>query len=178
MLNNITTDIEALKLEDIAINTGGAALEQAVGTNIVNIASLRDDLNQVILDRVVYAFQATSNLNANQLMADGVTALFNSIEICTPAGDFNISTFRYIVPIDGVYTFGFKCFINTVATNFRMGIYQNNNAKVMGGAGNEATEGMDCILKCIAGDTIHVGCITGSVRILWDLSIVGFMVIE
>ena len=34
MLNNITTDIDALKLEDINIGIGGAALKQAIGAEV------------------------------------------------------------------------------------------------------------------------------------------------
>ena len=75
MLNNITTDIEALKLEDVNIGSGGAALEQAIGDNAVNIASLHDDVDQLMLDRITYAFQVTSNISpANQSMTANVVS--------------------------------------------------------------------------------------------------------
>ena len=75
MLNNINTDIEALKLEDINIGLGGVALEQAIGSNTVNISGLRDEMDQSILDRITYAFQVTSDIYpANQSMtANGVS---------------------------------------------------------------------------------------------------------
>ena len=45
MLNNITTDIEALKLEDINIGLGGAALGESIADNAVDISELQDEVN-------------------------------------------------------------------------------------------------------------------------------------
>ena len=39
MLNNITTDIDALKLEDINIGLGGVALGESIATNTIDIAA-------------------------------------------------------------------------------------------------------------------------------------------
>ena len=114
MLSNINTKIEALQLEDINIGLGGAALEQS-------IAALQDDVDQLMLERITYAFQVTSNLNANQVMTAGVTAKFNSIEYNTPVNKFLTIAYKYIVPKNGLYLFGFELFINsTDENNFRM----------------------------------------------------------
>ena len=158
VMSSVISNINAIDSETIR----SVAVDDA---HAVEIATLRDEVDQLLLDQTVYAFQVSSTLNTNQMMTTGVIAQFNDIEYCTPANTFLTISFKYIVPKDGIYTFGFKCFINTVTTNFRLGIYQNNNMKVMGGAGSEATEGMDCVLKCNIGDTIHVACITGSVQI-------------
>ena len=216
MLNSITTDIEALKLEDVNIGIGGAALGESIANlstalneqiansltlgnmlygkkgigaalaeterirsvaadedHAAEIASLRDENNQYLLDKIVFAFQVTCNLNANQLMQSGVIAKFNSVEYNTPV---HVNTFleigyQYIVPKDGLYLFGFKLFINsTDEKNFRMGIYQNNNLKMMGGASAETSETLSGILKCNMGDTVHVGCITGSAHIYMSVA--------
>ena len=75
MLSNITSDIEALKLEDINIGLGGAALEQAIGANVANISSIQDDVNQLMLGRITYAFQVTSDISpANQSMTANVVS--------------------------------------------------------------------------------------------------------
>ena len=117
------------------------------------IAALRDENNQYLLDKIVYAFQVTSILNANQLMQSGVIAKFNSIEYNTPVNTFLTIAYKYIVPKDGLYLFGFKLFINsTDEKNFRMGIYQNNNLKMMGGASAETSESLSGILRCEMGD--------------------------
>ena len=135
------------------------------------ISALRDENNQYLLDKIVYAFQVTSNLNANQLIQSGVTAKFNSIEYNTPANTYLEIASQYIVPKDGLYLYGFKLFINsTDEKNFRMGIYQNNNLKMMGGASAETSETLSGILKCNMGDTVHVGCITGSAHIYMSVA--------
>jgi len=70
------------------------------------------------------------------------------------------------VPKYGLYLFSFKLFINsTDENNFRMGIYQNNELKMMGGASAETSESLSGILRCETGVSIHVGCITGSAHI-------------
>jgi len=105
------------------------------------------------LDKIVYAFQITSNLNSNQLMQSGVIAKFNSIEYNTPVNTFLTKGYQYIVPKGGLYLYGFKLFINsTDEKNFRMGIYQNNALKMMGGASAETSESLSGILRCEMGD--------------------------
>ena len=46
-------------------------------------------------------------------MTAGVILKFNTIEYCTPAGSFNTSTYKYIVPLDDIYLFSYKLFINS-----------------------------------------------------------------
>jgi len=164
MLNNITSDIDALKLEDINIGLGGDALGQAIGTNTVNISGLRDEMNQSILDRITYAFQVTSDIYpANQSMTANVVSKFNLLEYCTPTGSFYTSNYQYIIPIDGIYSFSIKLFINsTDEKNFRMGIYLNETLKLQGGASAETSEAMTCVLRCEMGQIVYVACVSSS----------------
>jgi len=79
----------------------------------LEITGLRDEIDQLILERITYAFQATCTIYpANQSMTANVISKFNLIEYCTPAGSFYTSTYKYIVPLDGIYAFSYKLFIN------------------------------------------------------------------
>ena len=162
MLNNINTDIEALQLEDINIGLGGVALEQAIGSNTVNISGLRDEMDQSILDRITYAFQVTSDIYpANQSMTANVVSNFNLIEYCTPTGSFDTNNYQYIIPIDGIYSFSIKLFINTTEEKtFRIGIYLNETLKLQGGASAETSESMTCILRCEMGERVYIACVS------------------
>jgi len=114
-----------------------------------------------------YAFQATSNLNSNQSISFGVSVMFNQIELCVPSTSaYNTANYRYTCPVAGIYTFGFKGFINTINDNFRMAIYKNGGDVLgMGGAGSQASEAFDVIEQMAAGDSVYISCVTGSALI-------------
>ena len=174
-------DIVGLKQEDLNIRAGGEQLSTNIsqetaramtaensiqttqGTHATSISSLRDEMDQSILDRITYAFQVTSSFNANQTMTANVVSKFNLIEYCTPAGSFNTSNYQYIIPIDGIYSFSIKLFINsTDEKNFRMGIYLNETLKLHGGASAETSETMTCVLRCEMGQIVYVACVSSS----------------
>ena len=114
-----------------------------------------------------YAFQVTSNLNNNQVISTGVPAIFDVIELCVPSTSaYNTASYRYTCPVGGIYSFGFKGFINTITDNFRMAIFKNGGDLLgMGGAGSEASEAFDIIEQMAAGDEVYISCITGSANI-------------
>ena len=49
---------------------------------------------------------------------------------------YNTSTYKYTVPVDGNYFFGFKLFMNSGPNDAdrRLGIYVNNSVYAFGGA--------------------------------------------
>ena len=51
--------------------TAENSIQSTQGTHASDIASLRDEMDQLLMDSIVYAFQVTSNLNTNQLMQGG-----------------------------------------------------------------------------------------------------------
>jgi polyhydroxyalkanoate synthesis regulator phasin len=170
------TTAEALVQSNLNTENVRATAAEGVNTTAINTENVRATTAEALLQtnlntaNITYAFHVTSSINTNQLMTGGSIAIFNAIELCTPIGTFNTSTYKYICPIAGIYTFGFKAFINTVSTNFRLGIYKNGGLIAMGGAGSEATESFDCIAQCSINDAITIQCITGSVHIFMGVA--------
>ena len=134
-------------------NTPSAGL-----TQIVNTGSLTTSTQ--------YAFQATSNVNNNQTISAGVRLSFNVVEIDTQAG-FSTGQYIYTVPAGagGVWTFGFKAFINTSPTSFRLGIYKNGGLIGMGGYSTEATEAFDVVCSANAGDYFMIQGVSGGASV-------------
>jgi len=161
MLNNINTDIEALQLEDINIGLGGEALGES-------IASLQDEVNQLILKNVHYGFRVTSSFGL-QNMSVNDTCYFNYIDTsigcyCVPnINAFETANYRYIIPIDGYYVLGYKLYINgSPASGVSFGIYVNNVLKIQSGQVAAMGETMQFNIYCIQGDNVLIKCSSGN----------------
>ena len=161
MLNNINTDIEALQLEDINIGLGGEALGES-------IASIQDEVNQLILKIVHYGFRATSTHGLQNMYANN-TCYFNTINTsigcyCVPnINAFETANYRYIIPIDGYYVLGYKLYINgSPAANVSFGIFVNNALKIQSGQTAGMGETMQFNIYCNQGESVLIKCATGN----------------
>jgi len=139
--------ISDMLYDKININKGKAETQRirsvaADETLTTETERLADEQNQILINTTTYAFRVTSTLNTNQHIIANTRLIFNKIDLCTPlTSSYNTGTYKYICPIDGVYIFGFKAFINTLTDNFRLGIYQNSVLFAQGGKTSEV-----CIL--------------------------------
>src|SRR6056300_1749132 len=58
-------------------------------------------------------FKITSNLGTNQIFSTGTIAKFNNLVFCSPNSTaFNTTTYKYTVPIDGIYQFTYVMYPN------------------------------------------------------------------
>jgi len=168
MLNNINTDIEALQLEDINIGLGGVVLGESIANNTINIASLQDEVNQLILKNVHYGFRVCGTTfqhcnSGNILVFDNKTRTDYGCHVVPNDSAYNTSTYKYTVEISGNYFFGFKLFMNSPTANYdiRFGIYVNNSVYAFGGAYVGTGENVSLNMPCVQGDVIDVRCYLG-----------------
>ena len=161
MLNNINTYIDILneqitysgKIDDmlwfkIGINKELAETERirsvaADQEHALEITRLTDEVNQLHLDNIHYGFRVlvcgTTYQNCNNgniLVFDNKTRTDYGWHVMPDATAYNTSTYKYTVPVDGNYFFGFKLFMNSGPNDAdrRFGIYVNNSVYAFGGA--------------------------------------------
>ena len=158
-INNSGTINSSFFQGDISQNLiGGSGIALSTTSGVTTIESTGG-----LSTSTQYAFQVTSNLNNNQSIVTGSTAIFNAIEICVPSvSAYNTAGYYYTCPVAGLYKFGLKAFINSDVDNFRLAIFKNGGILMaMGGAGSEASEAFETINLMAAGETVYIGCVTG-----------------
>jgi hypothetical protein len=74
---------------------------------------------------------------------------------------------RYYIPpgAGGTWTFGFKAFINTTPTSFRIGIYKNGGLIGMGGYSSDTTESFDVVCQANPGEYFWVMGVSGGASV-------------
>jgi len=114
-----------------------------------------------------YYFRATSNrTNPVQAITTGTILDYNDIIYDVPSGNYDTTNTKYIVPIAGTFQFFFQAFQLEVPSDFlRIGIFQNNNLKGMGGGYVGNCERVGVILECAVGDEIQVKGVTGNEQV-------------
>ena len=123
----------------------------------LNVSTLNVDNINVLLGSSQYAWNATSTLNNNQSLYVNNTLQFDSPDFSYPPSAYVGN--GYVVPANagGLYTIGFKCFMNVVPTNkCRLAIYKNTVMMYMGGDDVAGTEGFDTIMALVPGDVITI----------------------
>ena len=107
MLNNITTDIDALKLEDINIGIGGAVLEQAIGDEVARAGAAEALISQRITLEI--ATVATTSLTTTmQAEIDVLKKPINNV--------FSMIKTNQDIPNAGVFTL-YTSFNTTIKTS-------------------------------------------------------------
>lgn len=108
-------------------------------------------------------FKITSNLGTNQIFSTGTIAKFNNRVFCSPTStDFNTSTYKYTVPIDGIYQFTYSMYPNypgmTTDTVARFSININGSDVIISGSRLGNIETATTLESCVAGDIVCVKC--------------------
>ena len=150
---------------DISSNLAAAA-----GITLSTVNGLTTISSNALSQSTQYAFQATSNLNNNQTVGAGTLLYYNVIELeTTPVfgAGYDTGGQRYYIPpgAGGTWTFGFKAFINTTPTNFRIGIYKNGSLIAQGGYSSETTESFDVVCQANPGEYFWVMGVSGGASV-------------
>jgi hypothetical protein len=145
-------------------------LASAAGITLSTAGGITTISSNALSQSTQYAFQATSNLNNNQTVGAGTLLYFNVIELeTTPVfgAGYDTGGQRYYIPAGagGVWTFGFKAFINTTVTSFRIGIYKNGGLIAMGGYSSDTTESFDVVCQANPGDYFWVMGVSGGASV-------------
>ena len=145
-------------------------LASAAGITLSTVNGLTTISSNALSQSTQYAFQASSNLNNNQTVGAGTLLYFNVIELeTTPVfgAGYDTGGQRYYIPAGagGVWTFGFKAFINTTPTSFRIGIYKNGGLIGMGGYSSDTTESFDVVCQANPGEYIWVMGVSGGASV-------------
>jgi hypothetical protein len=121
-----------------------------------------------------YAFQVTSQGvdPPNHLITGGgangpnPVIPFNMIQICKPNRDaYNKENYIYTIQSPGVYSFGFKLFVESNPETWRVGIYNGSTMIGSGGSQSFVGEAITIVAECAINDAISVKCFSGSGRI-------------
>ena len=107
MLSNITTDIDALKLKDINIGIGGAALEQAIGDEVARATAEEYALSQ----RIALEIATDATTISTDLLQAEINALKNPIN-----NIFSMIKTTQDIPNAGVYSL-YTSFDTTIKTS-------------------------------------------------------------
>lgn len=112
----------------------------------------------------VYAFKASSNLNANQNFNSGNIAQYNFLDFCVPSSTaYDTATYSYTVQKDGIYNFTYKLYCQTSSTSAaRFGIYKNNGLVAISGQFVGNIETATLLMNCVVGDYVSIKCLFGS----------------
>jgi len=100
MLNNITTDIDALKLEDQNIAIGGAAIEQAIGDEVTRAGTAESLISQNIAyesSRATAEEYALSQRITNEIAIVATTSLTTTMQA-------EIDALKLLVGINNVFS--------------------------------------------------------------------------
>jgi len=150
-------------ITETTANTSGLATEVAL--QAANHTAQAAAITTLEAAAVRHAFQATSGLNADQVLSVGVVADFDQLEFCEPTGDYSTATAIYTCPVAGWYVFGFKLFIQSSGANLgRVGLYKNGALAGHGGSKAGFAEDITICQACSAGDEYHVAGSTGTIN--------------
>jgi len=129
---------------------------------------LTDEQNQLIGHNTHYGFRVCGTTyqncnNGNILVFDNKTRADYGCHVVPDITAYNISTYKYTVPINGYYFFGFKLFMNSGPNDSdrRFGIYVNGAVYAFGGQYVGTGENVSLNKYCTAGDIIDVRCYIG-----------------
>ena len=132
------------------------------------VARLTDEVNQVIEDIKHYGFRVcgTTYQNCNNghiLVFDNNTRTDYGCHVVPDAAAYNTSTYKYTVPSNGYWFFGFNLFMNSNPNDSdrRFGIYVNNAIYAFGGTYIGTGETVSLNKYCVQGDIIDVRCYIG-----------------
>ena len=109
-------------------------------------------------------FKVNSNLSTNQVFSSGTIAQFNNIVFCYPStSDFNTTTYKYTVPVDGIYQFSFRLYPNypgsiNTDTIARFAINKNGQDVSVSGSRLGNIEATTILESCLSGDLICIRC--------------------
>ena len=116
------------------------------------------------------AFRVSGGTSQNQSLTVGSVLAFTEQSLCIPSGSFSSATYKFTVPIKGVYQIGFKLYQNSSDNNMRISLHKNNSSAGIAGAKGDAAENLTTILECDVGDEFHVECVFGSGNIFMGLN--------
>ena len=137
-------------------------------------------ITQYTLTSTQYAFQVTSNLNAQEGYITNEILHFNYMPtttnvdyFCVPdASDYDLTNKKYVVPVAGKYQFGVRVFNQESGSGQSTGqlsIYKNSDLIITSGAYDVTAEHITCLVDCAVDDKIYVKCALSTLYL--DMSI-------
>ena len=173
-LNAGDKSISVSSISCVALTINGVDIEDSITASNTSITSINQSLTTlsnnisfIQTQNETYVFCARLNTTAavvyptNQVNLFNRTIKFNRVEFCYPdRAHFNTSTFRYIVPVRGIYRFYVYLYINTPRSGtFHSTLYimKNDGFAVAGTDGYTFRNNVvECIAEFQVGDEVFV----------------------
>jgi hypothetical protein len=181
-LQNLNTLIDSSGGGGGSSYTFNSPLTELNGSVTVDLSSKQDTLtagegiditNNVISSSLLsaaptYAFCVSSSFATDRNYGENAILEFNSIAddgffVSPSVSHYNFATFKYTIPVAGIWSVGFRVYAQNVSTDDRrMAIFKNGAWISIAGRYNSHSENMEITYEFAAGDIIDVRTLTGA----------------
>ena len=128
-----------------------------------NIRAVEDKRAHPIIFKAVSSANSNLTVNANDYLP------FNSLVFSYPdAASYDTINYSYTVPVNGIYQFSYRLYVNSSSTlNGKIAFLKNNTTIAITGNLGANIESLTALESCNAGDVIRVRCLIGNGLIFW-----------